>query len=193
MDPYTCVKCNMNNEESPTGNNSKEWKKYALQESLVTPILENEESLSNEKSVANELMETIGWHLKKLPRRYVVDWARCEEEGHILSWVEYKHRSHKARAYPTLMISTGKLVDGYRLSLYTDKPFLLVVSFMGEKITEHRPIYQCEITSGMIRESDMRIGGRSDRGFGFDQEPVTYLPLKHFYPLNAYAIREPLK
>ena len=176
-----------------------DWKKYR-DESLSTnsfekiPILENQKTLTHERTVLAILKKDLGWHLEKLPRRYVVDWARCEDKGgKVLSWVEYKHRSHTAKTFPSLMISTGKLVDGYKLSLYTDKPFILIVSFAGAEIPEHRVIYQCEITSDIIRQSDMRIGGRTDRGHDFDQEPVSYIPLKRFWPLNGYATREPLR
>lgn len=151
-------------------------------------ILEKEKDLDNEKSAQKTILLSTGWRLIKLPKRYTVDWARIDDNEVVNGWVEYKHRSHVKGTYPDLMISCGKLVEGFKLSAITQLPFFLIVSFKVDSISGDyteatRDYYVCEITRNVLK-NDVRMGGRLDRGYGFDIEPVYHLPYMLFSKIN---------
>lgn len=151
-------------------------------------ILEKEKDRKNEKAAQEWVLFSTGWKLRKLPKRYTVDWARVDNDEKVNGWVEYKHRSHTKDQYKTYMISCGKLVDGMKLSALTQRPFFLIVSFKVGSINpetgeELREFHVCEITKNVLK-GGIVMGGRSDRGYDFDMEPVYHIPYSLFSSLK---------
>ena len=142
-------------------------------------LYETDEDRSNEKKAINILKDFTGNDYIQLPKTHRVDIAQIDKDGTISAWIEYKHRSHPINKYPSLMISTTKLIEGVILSRMTGIPFYLLVSFKSSKEKDPE-FYRIEVGTKTIQGSHIAMGGRRDRGGISDIEPVCHLDIPAF-------------
>lgn len=137
---------------------------------MARPLYEKPSDLANELTVINSVSAMAGMEFIKMPIRYSVDYALIKH-SRVQAWIEIKCRKNIQSAYPTLIISAAKLMEGATLSHYSGKPFYLVVQWADK--------------TGRIKVSDLKqfrlsVGGRKDRSDLQDIEPVYEIPVDHF-------------
>lgn len=89
---------------------------------------ETDQTLGNEKELAEWLSQKWRCDLRKLRTTEVLDYA-AEREGRPVAWIEIKSRQNTYAAYPTYMISLRKLCMGLLYNIATGCPFILLVRF----------------------------------------------------------------
>jgi len=144
------------------------------------PKYETAIDLKNEREAIRSLERVSGRKAFKLPVSYRIDFAMCNDDDEITSWVEVKCRKNPYKQYPTLAIGITKLMAGIAFEQKTALPFFLVV---------HWPDYL-----GYIRISDLSKfkiirGGRSDRNDNADEEPMVHIPIDQFKKLKTETER----
>jgi hypothetical protein len=151
-------------------------------ESVVRPIYESIDDISNEERLAEHLMlrwELDGW--KRNPRMYPIDISFIKDDV-IKGFAEIKCRTVSVDTYETYMISVSKVIAAQSLSKATGLGCYLVVKWTdslgwisfgsGEKVVDPRP--------GIIRPKFVAWGGRSDREDPQDMEPVIHFDIDDF-------------
>lgn len=107
--------------------------------------------------------------VRKMPPRYPVDFALCDQQENVVGWAEVKCRTNPAQKYPTYMLSLAKYEGLVRLQLFTGLPAELVVAWTDFVGTLKVP--------ALVR---IGFGGRTDRGDDQDTEPVVLIPIRQF-------------
>ena len=143
-------------------------------EGILRPRYETEEDRSGETAVLASLCRRWGCSAKKLSDRYELDYLLLKERQGK-AWLEIKIRTNEYDAYPTYMISFGKVLAARRLSQGSELPSFLLVQWTDCK--------------GYTRLDDLKrfhvsIGGRTDREDFQDIEPVVYIPTQDFIRLE---------
>ena len=98
-------------------------------------------------------MDSWSCELGKLPIRYGIDYAFLRN-GEVVGFAELKCRANKMQAYPSYMISLGKIMSARMLHHVTRVPIVLAVEWQD------------------------RTGW--DRGDAQDIEPVALIPINKF-------------
>ena len=102
--------------------------------------------------------------------KYELDYLLLRE-GKGVAWLEIKSRTNTRLAYPTYMISLGKIMAARRLSEASQLPSFLLIQWSD--------------ACGYIRIDSLldfrtAVGGRTDRGDEQDIEPVAMIPVGEF-------------
>ena len=99
-------------------------------------------------------------------------------DGEPRSWVEFKQRPARILTdWDSYMISSFKIWRGRSIAESTSLKFYVAI---GVEIGDVIHYHQCHITQDVIDNSRIEIGGRSDRGYAGDMEPMFFVPLSHF-------------
>lgn len=136
--------------------------------SLARPAYETSQDLENEDKVRRIIEGTWSCQVKKLPLRYMVDWAIFREQQ-LCAYAEFKQRSHRLGDYPTLILSHQKWVTGKTLANEAGVPFIVVVRFKDQ-------LAYCETKQA----ASVSWAGREDRNDPQDLEPVVHIPHSKF-------------
>jgi len=139
------------------------------------PLYENQVSLKNEADTALAVEKAWGADLIKLSMKNKIDFLLKNKTGKPRAFIEIKNRTCNRGQYPTYMLSLDKWVAGLSLQLYTQLPFILVVSWADEI-----GYVKCLKT---LKDTTIDIGGRVDRGDAQDIEPVIHIPIHLFETL----------
>lgn len=147
----------------------------------MRPRYERGEDLEAEEGVINRfcaMMEGQGWrldHVKLNPAAYRIDYALYESSSRKVELVcEVKRRKVSIAKYPTLILSASKIQAGMRFE--PDTPFYVVIGW-DDVIGYMRP---AKHSAGM----SLYVAGRTDRGDGYDIEPVYCYPIEMFKQLS---------
>jgi hypothetical protein len=131
---------------------------------------ESPEDIIAERAALDRACEVWKCTAEKLPIKYELDYLLLREKRGV-AWLEIKSRTNVRLAYPTYMISLGKIMAARRLSEASQLPSFLLVQWTD--------------ACGYIRNDsllDFKIAfdGRKDRGDPDDLEPVALIPIGDF-------------
>lgn len=140
---------------------------------MSRPMYESQADRQNEDRIASRLCAGVGIEFHKLPIRYEVDYM-LRRRGTLYGWLEVKHRPGVER-YQTIMLSAQKVLALLNLSRAFGGRALFAVG-AGDAV----------LIADLARvESDIRWGGRNDRGDDQDMEPVCHFPLASFIRMTT--------
>lgn len=139
----------------------------------VRPLYETQEDLNRETSVIKYIEKIASCQARKLPIRYFVDYCLMRD-NEIIAFVEIKVRNNKHNLYSTFMISLAKWVEGKSLSKYTNTPFFFIIKF-----TDCIKFFDLNFVTPTFG-----WGGRKDRKDSQDMEPVVFIKLADFQPIQ---------
>ena len=137
---------------------------------IVRPRYETKENLAQETEVLELLCRQWTCVAKKLPDRYELDYLLMRGEK-AKAWLEIKVRTNNHRNYSTYMISLGKVLAARKMTEGTSLPSFLAVQW------QDRMGY---IRLDRLEETEIVMGGRTDRGDAQDVEPVVLFPVQDF-------------
>jgi hypothetical protein len=123
-----------------------------------------------EDALAARLNARWGVEAERMHTLYQLDFA-LKRDGEVKAWAECKCRTHLFGHYPTYMFSLKKMRacrDYHRNSHL--KAFLIVEFNDGDYWVDTQD----------IKDFEVKIGGRTDRGAGADIEPCIYFNVKYF-------------
>jgi hypothetical protein len=112
---------------------------------------------------------------EKLSDRYELDYLLLRN-GVGCAWLELKIRTNAKAAYPTYMISFGKIMAARRLSGGSKLPSFLAVQWTDG-------IHYTRLDE--VKRFEVAIGGRRDRDDAQDIEPVILIPMDDFIPFKS--------
>ena len=142
------------------------------------PLFESEQDRRYEKAFADYLRKNYPLNAFKLDKKYGPDFFVSGLDGEPRSWVEFKQRSARILTdWDSHMISSFKIWRGRSIAESTSLKFYVAI---GVEIGDVIHYHQCHITQDVIDNSRIEIGGRSDRGYAGDMEPMFFIPLSHF-------------
>ena len=137
------------------------------------PRYETISDLKNEQSVIEHLSETRDYTFRKLPTRYVLDYAVIKN-GDVIGFAEIKCRTCASTDYDTMMVSLSKVLAAHQLSQVTGLPSYLIVRWT-DKIG----------SINFKADHAIRAGGRTDRGDAQDIDVCAYYPITVFTQVNT--------
>ena len=140
---------------------------------MSRPYYENRKSLQKEHALAQGLEKRWECKLKKLPIKYMLDYAAWKNRQ-ISAWVELKCRTIPFEQYDEYMISLAKVMAAKDLSRNTGLKSFLVVQWNNK--TAFLQLDNADY--------ELRMGGRKDRSDPDDIEPCCYFKLKDFTDLE---------
>jgi hypothetical protein len=140
---------------------------------MSRPHYENRKSLQKEHALAQGLEKRWECKLKKLPIKYMLDYAAWKNKQ-ISAWVELKCRTIPFEQYDEYMISLAKVMAAKELSRNTGLQSFLVVQWSNK--TAFLQLDNADY--------ELRMGGRKDRNDPDDIEPCCYFKLKDFTDLE---------
>jgi hypothetical protein len=141
---------------------------------MSRPYYENNKSLQKEHALAERLEKRWQCKLKKLPIKYMLDYA-VWKDSQISAWVELKCRTIPFEHYDEYMISLAKVMAAKDLSRNTELKSFLVVQWSNKQAfiqLDNAPY-------------ELKMGGRKDRNDPDDIEPCCYFKLKDFTVLEG--------
>ena len=139
---------------------------------MARPLYENQATLEKERTLAKQLVDSWACELGKLPIRYGIDYAFLRN-GEVVGFAELKCRAGKMHAYPSYMISLGKIMSARMLHRVTNVPIVLAVEW------QDRTGWVTLAGKG-APEYRVSMGGRRDRNDAQDIEPVALIPIDKF-------------
>ena len=131
---------------------------------------EKPEDIVAERTALDNACEVWKCTAEKLPIRYELDYLLLRE-GRGVAWLEIKSRTNPRGAYPTYMISLGKVMAARRLSEASQFPSFLLVKWSD---------YCGYVRLDSLLDFEIAFDGRTDRGDPDDIEPVALIPLEEF-------------
>ena len=131
---------------------------------------EKPEDIVAERTALDRACEIWKCTAEKLPIRYELDYLLLRE-GRGVAWLEIKSRTNARTAYPTYMISFGKIMAARRLSEASQLPSFLLVQWSD---------YCGYVRLDSLLDFRTGVGGRTDRGDEQDIEPVALIPIVDF-------------
>ena len=137
-------------------------------------IYERPEDLVAERTALDKACEVWKCTAEKLPMKYELDYLLLRE-GSGVAWLEITSRPNPRAAYPTYMISLGKVMAARRLSEASQFPSFLLVQWSD---------YCGYVRLDSLLDFRTGVGGRTDRGDEQDIEPVALIPLGEFARLK---------
>ena len=137
----------------------------------MRPRYERSWDLAAESIVLGEICRKWGCTSQKLPVRYKLDYLLLRE-GKGVAWLELKARTNARLAYPTYMISMGKVISAKELTGASGLPSFLLVQWKDE-------LGYARLDS--LSNFSVSVGGRVDRGDDDDIEPVALIPVDDFH------------
>ena len=137
-------------------------------------IYEKPEDLAAERAALDKACEIWKCTAEKLPMKYELDYLLLRE-GTGVAWLEIKSRTNPRGAYPTYMISLGKVMAARRLSEASQFPSFLLVQWSD---------YCGYVRLDSLLDFRVAVGGRTDRGDPDDIEPVALIPIMDFARLG---------
>jgi hypothetical protein len=133
-------------------------------------IYEKPEDLAAERIALDRACEVWKCTAEKLPMKYELDYLLLRE-GKGVAWLEIKSRTNPRAAYPTYMISLGKIMAARRLSEASQLRSFLLVQWSD---------YCGYVRLDSLLDFTTAVGGRTDRGDEQDIEPVALIPIVDF-------------
>jgi hypothetical protein len=138
-------------------------------------IYEKPEDIAAERAALDKACEVWKCTAEKLPIKYELDYLLLRE-GTGVAWLEIKSRTNSRTAYPTYMISLGKIMAARRLSEASQFPSFLLVKWSD---------YCGYVRLDSLLDFRTAVGGRTDRGDEQDIEPVALIDLGEFVRLQV--------
>lgn len=143
---------------------------------MTRPLYESAGDLKNERQVATLLCSLWGMDAHKLPRTYSLDYAMTSRSNtkKVVAFVEIKCRQVPSWQYDTLLISMAKVLRGKAIARETNIPTMLIVRWN-------------DMVGGIDFkdiDSEISLGGRTDRGDQQDVEPVYLIPIERFRKMD---------
>jgi hypothetical protein len=133
-------------------------------------IYEKPEDIVAERTALDRACEVWKCMAEKLPMKYELDYLLLRE-GKGVAWLEIKSRTNPRAAYPTYMISLGKIMAARRLSEASQLRSFLLVQWSD---------YCGYVRLDSLLDFTTAVGGRTDRGDEQDIEPVALIPIVDF-------------
>jgi hypothetical protein len=141
---------------------------------------ESDSDLEKEKEAAQIIHERWGLFCTKLGEiKYRVDWALSNKRG-MACWGEFKYRSVKKDAFPTLILSADKWSKLVQLSGDSGLNSLLFVKWIDADL------HFVSVYGALGAKLEYTVGGNAARGRDGDIEPVVHLPINWFKPVEKY-------
>ena len=143
---------------------------------MARPIYESEADLENERRAKQFLEEAWKCTLHKLPFKYQLDWMAMRGDK-PMAFIEYKFRENLSFSkYPRYMISLDKWIKAKQLCSEVEIPFIMIITFS-------EGTYYGSFQHNALHDITYGFGGRYDRGYAQDVEPMIFLPLNVFKKL----------
>jgi hypothetical protein len=141
------------------------------------PLYETDKDIKNEISVANLIESSWGLTAKKMPMSYHLDYALMDSHNKLRGFAEVKTRTVESKTFDTYLISLSKIIHAKKLTEATGLSCVLIVKWT-------------DIVNWVNFDVKHTLGfsGRSDRDDWQDQEPVAYLPMNKFKPLEVTGL-----
>lgn len=135
----------------------------------MRPIYETSQDVCREAEVAARIATRWRAKAKKLPARYVLDFALLRGSD-LVALVEIKVRSTPMHRYPTFMLSLAKLITAREVARAARVPGFVVVQWADALAfvpVDSEPAF-------------ISVGGRNDRNDSDDTELVVHFPVHQF-------------
>lgn len=139
---------------------------------MARPLYENQTTLEKERTLAEQLIAAWGCSVGKLPIRYGIDYAFLRD-GALVGFAELKCRTIRRDAFPTMMVSLGKMISAQALHQVTHVPIVLVVEWTD-------CVGWTEIAGKSACKYKVALGGRKDRNDEQDNDVVALIPINEF-------------
>ncbi len=107
-----------------------------------------------------------------MPIRYGIDYAFLRD-GAVVGFAELKCRTIRRDAFPTMMISLGKIISAQALYRVTHVPIVLVVEWTDW-------VGWTQIAGENACDYQTALGGRKDRNDEQDNDVVALIPITAF-------------
>lgn len=136
---------------------------------MARPLYESNEDLKNEKIIAETISNVFGMKLKKLHKKFAIDFMAFDLNGdNAVAVIEVKRRKNNHNKYSSVILSLTKFNRGIEFYQANDLAFIFVVQFDdGIFVYEYSPNDLLMIV----------FGGRTDRNDEQDFEPVVQIPI----------------
>jgi hypothetical protein len=152
-----------------------------MSDSPYRPLYETEHDLKLEQAIANRIEQGFAWKLRKLSRKYYLDFMAFSKTARWNEWkavatIEVKRRNHPIHRYATVILSLAKYLKGVE---YHDKlglDFYFIVQF-------DNGCFKYKYHNGDGSRLQITMGGRTDRNDPADIEPVIHIPVDTMTPL----------
>ena len=143
----------------------------------MRPLYESQKDLGNEREVVERLSLKTRHSFQKLPIKYHLDYARINESGHIVSFIEIKCRREPYETflrYKTYMISLDKLMKARDMCSMTGASFAIIL-----RTGEGRLFYCLN-----PKPKHYGIGTNKQRNDQGDVEPCGYIDIADFKEIS---------
>lgn len=131
---------------------------------------ETEDTIRLEKQLAGRVAKSWNIKVEKLPSTYSLDYALIRD-GVVMSWAEMKCRTHTFETFPTYMISVKKWNACRVIHSSSNLKTFLVVGFTDGDYW---------VDTAMVKDFEVKMGGRSDRDWSVDREPCVFFDKQYF-------------
>ena len=131
---------------------------------------ETKDTLEKETAFKQRIEGYWKVELEKLSSAYSLDFA-IVRKGKVASFIELKCRSNMWTKYPTYMISLKKWNMCRQFHASSNLKAFLGVSFTDGDFW---------LDTQQVRDFEVRMGGRSDRDWTVDREPMVHFSITNF-------------
>ena len=142
---------------------------------MTRPLYESKSDLAVERSLAARIQNNFSWSLKKLSRRYELDFIAFAGKKAV-AFIEVKRRHNPVHHYETIILSLAKYIKGAQYQKTTGLKFLFIVEFDDG-------CFQYTYNENDGKDFKITMGGRTDRNDPEDIEPVIHIPVSKMTPL----------
>jgi len=132
--------------------------------------LENKDTLRLEGQFAARIEDRWNVKLQKIPSTYSLDYAIIRNGG-VVSWIEVKCRTNSFLTYPTYMIALKKWNAMREFQSTSHLKAFLGVAFVDGDYW---------LDASQVKEIEVKMGGRTDRGLIKDIEPMVHFSTNYF-------------
>jgi hypothetical protein len=130
---------------------------------------------AKEKALIERVVPLWSVIAQKNPEFHKIDFSlSIKEKESIIGFVEAKCRDCNHKEYSTFFISLAKYISACELTKFTGIPTFILVEWLDHTKYVKVP----------CKTVDIRMDGRIDRGNPDDYEPMIYIPITEFRPVE---------
>tara|TARA_R110002051_G_scaffold122596_2_gene195699 strand:- start:66 stop:530 length:465 start_codon:yes stop_codon:yes gene_type:complete len=147
-----------------------------MSNSSYRPLYETAADLKHEQKLASRIEQGFAWSLRKMSRKYYLDFMAFRPSGPAVAVIEVKRRHNPHNRYETVILSLAKYMKGAEYYNVLGLKFLFIVEF-------DNGCFKYEYKHGDATQLSIITGGRKDRNDPQDIEPVIHIPVHGMTPL----------